>query len=176
MADDPTLADLAESLLTSAAATLDDPPARQTVYWGLPSNVVVDCAQLVVLAFDVHQSRLISGFGAQIPRQPRQQPTIPVASFDVRLSLACWPMVDGNANPPSVTVISAAVRTALTQNFTLWRGITAEATDGTLFADVPQIGEGCLRAQVDAWAPTGPPAGGFVTGRFPVQVDALLMP
>lgn len=175
MADSPLIGDMAASLLADAAASLAAPPSRQLVTW-YASTIAVDCDQLVVSVVDLHRSQQVRGFGAGIPREPRQQPSIPVAVFDVRLSLGCWPAAKANGDPPSAASITAAAETALNANYTMWHAISSAATAGTLFDDITDLGGGCIRAQVDAWTPTGPPAGQYVTGHFPVQVSVMPMP
>lgn len=175
MADSPLVADMAESLLATCVASLDDPPARQLVTWNA-STIAVDCAQLVVSVPDFHRTSLISGFGSMIPRSPRQQPSLPVAVFEVRLSLGCWPVVNANGNPPSAASITAAAREAYTSNWTLWHAINTAANNGTLFQSIPDLPDDCLHTKVGDWAPTGAPAGQFVTARFPVEVLTLMSP
>lgn len=175
MPDSTLAADMASALLTKAAGTLDSPPTRQLVTWNA-QTIAADCEQLVVSVVDFERSLLVAGFGSQIPREPRQQPSIPLAAFEVRLFLDCWPVSSGTGQPPSAASITAAATAALTANWTLWSGINTEVNDGTLFEAVAALGDSCPQVQVGQWTTTGPPAGQIVTGKFAVTVNMLAVP
>lgn len=181
MADDPLIADMAESLLMTAAAALDDPPQRQVHYWW-SQTIAAQCEQLVVAPMTFLRSSPTTGRGNQIPFEPRAQPSIPLVTFEVRLTLECWPTINASGAPASVDAIMAASERALAANWTLWKALCDQAgcdddpADGCLFADVSGLPTGCLRAEVGPWTTTGPPTDGLVTGKHPVTVVVLPFP
>lgn len=176
MADLTLIADLASSLLASSAATLDSPPTRQVVTWFDAAVPAGKCDELAVCVPRLWRANTITGRGAVAPPQPRAQPSLPVCSLRVRLSQVCWPVVKQGGNDPSAAAITAAALDAFTQQGTIWLGICAMANDGTLFSDVPDLGEGCLRSEVLQWTPTGSPQGGVVSGYFDVSTTIVHLP
>lgn len=173
MADNPLIANLAESLLAASAATLDSPPARQVISWQDAAVPAGNCDELAVCVPRLWSANTITGRGPTAPPQPRAQPSLPVASLRVRLSLVCWPAVQAGGQDPSAASITAAALRAYTEGPTIWLGIREMANLGTLFADVPDLGEGCLRAEVLQWTPTGSPQGGVVSGFFDTSVTIV---
>lgn len=173
MADLTLVADLAQSLLTSAAGTLDAPPQRQVISWQDAAVPAGNCDELAVCVPRLWRANTITGRGAVAPPQPRAQPSLPVVSLRVRLSLVCWPTVKAGGSDPSAASITAAALDAFTQNGALWFGICELANNGDLFSDVAMMGDGCLRSEVLQWTPTGSPQGGVVSGFFDVVVTAV---
>ena len=169
MADSTLIADAALALLDTAAAQLDDPPERQLILW---TASAIDCAQLdvrpkspgYVVSLDQR------GRAPMTPAMPRREPGVPMVVFQVRLSLECWPAQADLSTIPAAT-LNAAGSDALTQSWTLWRGLDRLTETSTLFNGVFSR-ETCAHVLVGPMTPQGP-QGGIVTASFDVTAAVI---
>ena len=169
------ISSLCESLLATSEtvlATIPYVPDRSLVTWSEDAVPVGDCDELAVWWARGWRSNSLFGRGLQTPPQPRAQPSLPVATIRVRLSVACWPTLTEGGNDFPVQTVTDAATAAYDKYGTLLFGIAQEANAGTLFADVTELGDGCERVEVTEWRPI-PPAGRVISAGFDVSVTAV---
>lgn len=170
------IADLAESLMASAVAALGtDAPARQSITWTDAAVPVGDCDELTVSLVRLWRANDVRGRTNTVPPIPRAQPSIPVATLRTRLTLDCWPTINAQGADPTAAAYTASTLVALEKVGTLWLAISGEANDGTLFDDVTDLGDGCLRSEVTQWSST-PPQGTMISSAFDTSVSIVHLP
>ncbi len=164
---------VAEALLTTTAASLDDPPDRLAVVGG--PSFARDCDQVVVFLASVTPSRPAQRISAD--RRVAQQalrPAMLVANYVVAITRTCYPVPAKTGPPPKVEAIMAATDQLLTDGRDAWSGLYEAARAGTLFASVDAYVEmpPCAGVQVgDITARPQSPTGASIELQIPIAVN-----
>lgn len=149
------VADLADELLTTAMAALDDPPERTLVSHGEPAY---DCAQLTV-----HVVRLQPKPG--VPNGSERCTVYPTLRLAVTL-LRCVTAVEEGSDPiPSAETLHAENMALAEDGWRLWKHLTGAWARGELPGEL-----GCGVVRWGALEPRGP-IGGLAGWRIEIEYE-----